>query len=330
VFPNTELYPLISLKPRPPSQSTLGPGGLALIYVATGVAWILLSDYAFTTVSMENINERQYQIGKGLLFVFVTGTLLYLLVRWDVRALREYQASLAAAKEKAEEMNRVRSTILANMSHELRTPLTSIIGFAEILKDESEAQHQEFASMIQDSGLRLMDTLNSLLDIAQLDSNNFTVRRATLNLEEEVSEVVRIYQHRADDRGIALEIETSFGPPVTLSLDKVILARILSNLISNAIKFTYTGRVTIRLGRTETHATIRVEDTGIGIGEAFTPYLFSEFQQESSGLSRQFEGTGLGLAVTQRLVEAMQGDITVESKKGEGSAFTVRFPLQPE
>lgn len=236
------------------------------------------------------------------------------------------EEELRIARDEAEEMNRLKSAFLANMSHEIRTPLTSIIGFSEILQEESEGPRKRFADLINASSQRLMDTLKSVLDLSKLEAGAMNVVPESVRVDEEIESTVELAQPRAQSSRVTLKAHGT-DAPVYAEVDKSALHRVLNNIISNAIKFTLDdGRVDVALDATDEEIIIRVQDTGVGIDEAFLPELFEPFVQESSGNTRAFEGSGLGLAITRRLVEMMQGTIAVESAKGEGTTVTVRFP----
>jgi CheY-like chemotaxis protein len=229
------------------------------------------------------------------------------------------------ARERAEELLQAKTTFLNNMSHELRTPLASIIGFAEVLAEEGKGEQREFAERIGGSGERLRDTLNSILSLAQIDgTGNTGVEMEPTDAAAEVREAATSHRHAAEQKGLFLEVETPTGE-VRAPLNTGALHRILDNLIGNAIKFTEKGGVTVRVEAEAQAVRLCVEDTGIGISEAFREKLFDDFTQESTGLGRTHEGSGLGLAITQRLVEQMDGTLDVESQQGEGTRFSIRF-----
>ncbi len=247
----------------------------------------------------------------------------------DVTERREYEQSLIEAREMAEEMNRLKSSFLANMSHEIRTPLTAIIGFADILAAELPDESREFVHLIRSSGERLMHTLNSVLDLAQLEGRGLTLHPEPVNVAAEVEEVLGLFRQQARQRGLDLHLDAP-AEPIWARLDRGALSRVLVNLVSNAVKFTHVGGVTVVVRRLPEALVIEVRDTGIGIDPRFADRIFEEFRQESSGLARGYEGNGLGLTITRRLVELMQGTIELESEKGVGSTFTVRFPVPLE
>ncbi|GIV60659.1 MAG: hypothetical protein KatS3mg043_1748 [Rhodothermaceae bacterium] len=243
----------------------------------------------------------------------------------DVSDRKRFEAELIAAKEKAEEMNRLKTAFLTNMSHEIRTPLTAIIGFSSILAAEVDEAHQEFVHLIEQSGQRLLHTLNAVLDLAMLESGTLKLDLRPLNVIEEVAEVLTAHEPAARRKGLRLTLQADTGELIA-ELDRACLGRILNNLIDNAVKFTEQGEVIVGLDAREGRLEIRIQDTGIGIHPSFIPHLFEAFKQENMGIDRPFEGTGLGLAITQKLVTLLQGEIRVESTKGKGSTFVVSFP----
>ena len=244
----------------------------------------------------------------------------------DVTENKKFERELVLAKEQAEEMVRLKDAFLTNMSHEIRTPLTGILGFAQILLSEVGDDYRPLVASIEQSGQRLLHTLNSVLDLAQLEADSVHLKLKPLNVYEESLAAVRLLQPLALKKGLTLDVRTSVEEPVAC-LDRAYLNRILNNLVGNGIKFTDEGSVIVNISTEGNRLLIAVRDTGIGIDEAFLSDLFSEFKQESSGIGREYEGNGLGLTITKRLVELMNGTIDVESIKGLGSVFTVAFPL---
>ncbi len=248
----------------------------------------------------------------------------FVAIHRDATKRKRTEHDLIEAKELAEEMNRLKSSFLANMSHEIRTPLTSIIGFSEVLKEEFSGVGGEFVEMIHAGGVRLLETLNSVLDLAQLESGTMKFAPVCLHLKEEADGILPLFQVHAARKGLTLAVEAD--EDVKVDQDRVAVGRVLQNLISNAVKFTDRGGVTVRVGRRGDRAMLEVRDTGRGMTEAFLPHLFDEFRQESTGAARTHEGSGLGLAITKRLIELMEGTIEVESTQGEGSVFRVTWP----
>ena len=237
------------------------------------------------------------------------------------------QARIAAerARVEAEEMARLKTAFLANMSHEIRTPLTAIIGFAQVLGEEVSLAQRDLVIPIEQSGKRLLATLNSVLDLARLKSDGIQVHLEPVDVAEEAHDLAMLLQPMAQERGLALTVHAPVRGVVALA-DRSALHRVLTNLLSNAIKFTDAGRVMLSVDANHTHTRIRGRDTGRGIGAEFLPRLFEEFHQESTGTTRSHEGSGLGLAITRGLVDLMSGTIAVESVVDEGTLFTVLLP----
>ena len=241
----------------------------------------------------------------------------------DITQRKEWEAEILRAKEEAEQMSKLKSNLLSNMSHELRTPVTNITGYAELLMEETDGSHRTFATHIYESGKRLSETLQSVLDMAQIEAGTIDVLAQDVRVEEVVQEVLNWHAQKIDD-AIALEVDVP--STCTLRTDRTLLYRILNNLIQNAIKFTKEGTIEIEATSLESGLRIVVRDTGVGIAPEFRPDLFEPFKQESEGWAREFEGTGLGLTLTKRMVELLDGSIEVESTKDEGSVFTVVVP----
>jgi PAS domain S-box-containing protein len=243
----------------------------------------------------------------------------------DITAAKRYEAELIAARHHAEEMSMLKSVFLANMSHEIRTPLTSIMGFAALLEASTEGEQREAAALIHSSAERLNETLSAVLDLAQLESGSVSLGRLPVELAEVAESALLAVRRAARAKGLELHIVRE-GTEATATADRAAVARIMAALLSNAIKFTDRGEVVVRVFGDASGAGFEVRDTGIGISEEFLPYVFDEFRQESAGIARTHEGNGLGLPITRRLVELMGGTLTVASRKGCGSSFTVRFP----
>ncbi|MFI5201209.1 MAG: PAS domain S-box protein [Candidatus Kapaibacterium sp.] len=267
--------------------------------------------------------------------------------RMEVQLEQERFAALRA-KEQAEEMNRLKTSFLANISHEVRTPMTAILGFASVLAESIvDKEGSEYASMILSSGTRLLRTINGILDLARSEASPFKLRLSSFDVVAEAHRAVRMLDPLASPKGLALEFHSDVQR-LDIVTDPGYLAQIITNLVGNALKFTSTGSVKVEVRKAEpirspnseqySHRTsdlprgeffvIMVEDSGIGISEDFLPHIFDEFKQESSGYGREFEGTGLGLTITNRIVQAMGGSIEVLSQRGHGSTFVVRLPYQ--
>ncbi len=241
----------------------------------------------------------------------------------------EQEDALREAKEEAEEASQMKSALLANTSHEIRTPLTSIIGFAEeigTLAEEDQAPIGRFAGHIENSGRRLLSTLDAILNLSRLEGGEMKHPSQPVDVAAVAEEATDQFYPEAAEEDIALRVETDEASVWTRA-DRKGLRIALQNLISNAVKYTEAGGdVWIRTRAEDESAVLEVEDTGVGMDPARAERLFEPFRQESEGMGREYEGTGLGLAVTKEAVEQMGGSIEVDTEKGEGSCFTVRLP----
>jgi PAS domain S-box-containing protein len=253
--------------------------------------------------------------------------------RRRLEALRVRSAELEAQNARVKESSRLKNEFLANMSHELRTPLNSIIGFADILFDgevpADSPKHHELLGDILRSGRHLLQLINDVLDLAKIEAGKLDFRPEPIDLTQLVSEVAAVLRSIAASKQITIEtlIDESLD---SLMLDPGRLKQVLYNYVSNALKFTESGgRVTIR-ATPEGDASFRisVEDTGIGIAPHDLPRLFIEFQQLDAGTAKRHAGTGLGLALTKRIVEAQAGSVGVSSVPGLGSTFYAILPRE--
>jgi len=244
----------------------------------------------------------------------------------DIAERKEAENQLREAKQKAEEASEVKPAMLANVSHEVRTPLTSILGFSELLKDQLSGRLKTFARRTYDSSQRLSETLYLILQLSKLEAGVATLDRDPVSLTEVVREILPLLRPRAEAKAIAIAADR-LETPVSGSWNADALRRIVRNLLENAIKFTPSGgRVEVRTRLEESAAVLEVEDTGIGIRQELVPEIFQAFRQESEGLSREYEGSGLGLSIVRHLVEEHGGTIEVQTEKGEGTCFVVRLP----
>jgi PAS domain S-box-containing protein len=244
----------------------------------------------------------------------------------DVTERVRHRHELIAAKQEAEELNRLKTAFLANMSHEIRTPLTSIIGFAEILQDELGTEHGRAPELIHTAGRRLMNTLDSVLQLSRLEADAIRLNPVDVELVDEARDTLYLFENQAQEAGIDLRLDVP-SEPVEIHTDPSALQRVLQNLIGNAVKFTSDGYVRARVKRDGDTAMLVVEDTGIGISRDFIDKVYDAFEQESTGTGRSYEGSGLGLTVVNRLVRLMGGDVDVESTPGRGTTVTVTLPV---
>ena len=238
------------------------------------------------------------------------------------------ETELLVAKDKAEESDRLKTALLLNISHEFRTPLNGILGFGEILTETvNDPKHRKMVNTIVLLGHRLLHTFTSMLKLSQLEAENLKPTYAICNFSELVKEMLVYFKPRADVKSI--EIRETIEKDVILTSDKAMLKDILFFLIDNAIKFTHSGCVWITLQKGFENGGEKIEfkvrDTGIGIEKGQLDIIFQAFRQVSEGFGRNYEGTGLGLTLSNRFASLLGGEIQVESELGSGSVFTLVF-----
>ncbi|HPO55231.1 MAG: PAS domain S-box protein [Ignavibacteriales bacterium] len=246
----------------------------------------------------------------------------------DITAKKTIEEKLIEAKEKAEEMNRIKSNFFANMSHELRTPLIAILGFSEILLD-SVNDNKDSKLMLENinyGGRRLLNTLEMILNIANLSNMRDDIRLNKTNIIPIIHNVYKTFVPKAEDANLQFSI-ASEKEEIICYIDPERLKNIIFNLLDNAIKYTEKGFVKVEIKKDNEHATIKITDSGIGIPEKKKEVIWEEFRQASEGYGRNYEGTGLGLSITKRLVELMGGLIELNDAEGGGSEFSVQFPI---
>ncbi len=231
------------------------------------------------------------------------------------------------------EANKIKSQFLANVSHELRTPLTSIIGFAELLRESASTEGGRtlrYAENIMSSGRMLLGIINDLLDLAKIEAGKLELHLATIDLAELGNNLIDFMRPLADKKNLKLGGRFDADLP-TITSDAGRLQQILYNLLSNAVKFTPDHKsIELEIARDgDARVRLSIHDQGIGIPEAELPRVFEKFWQIDDSMTREHSGTGLGLAISRELAHILGGDISVVSKEGEGSTFTVTLPVTP-
>ncbi len=252
----------------------------------------------------------------------------------DISERKRIEKELIEAKERAEEMNRLKSNFLANMSHELRTPMVGILGFAQILKDDiKNTEHLEMIQTIFRGGKRLLETLNSILELTQIESKEHIINYSLTSINDLIKSKIINFKSEAQSRNLTLNAEMP-EQEIKIVTDERLLKIVLRHLISNAIKFTEQGGVTIKVEKktldNSDRIIISVIDTGIGIPFESREYIFNEFRQASEGFNRKYEGSGLGLTITKKFIKLLDGDIEFESTLGIGTTFNLILPTKVE
>jgi len=252
----------------------------------------------------------------------------------DVTERKRVEAELLLAKAAAESASRTKSDFLASMSHEIRTPMNSIMGIADLLAKTSLSPEQEkYVQIFRRAGDNLLNLINDILDLSKVEASQLELERTSFALNEHLQKVTEMVSTRAQEKGLSLVFEIAPDVSTDLIGDPTRLQQVLLNLLGNAIKFTQSGEVTLRVAahgdsRVPTALRFTVSDTGIGIPEEKLDQIFERFTQADSSTTRRFGGSGLGLTISRRLVELMGGRIWVESVVGEGSTFAFAVPFE--
>ncbi|WP_259554590.1 ATP-binding protein [[Roseibacterium] beibuensis] len=268
-----------------------------------------------------NTNLQRAVITIGVIFLlFAVGTVL-----WQARQADR----LRGAQRRAEDANRAKSEFLANMSHEIRTPLNGVVSMADSLtRRPLGGPEREMVELIRSSGVTLERLLSDILDSARIESGQVAIEPAPFDLEQAVSDIGALWRVKAEDKGVALEVD--FDPALAGQFegDAVRLRQVLTNLVNNALKFTSKGHVRLTVAAAAGDRILfRVSDTGVGFDKEQRSRIFRRFQQADGSITRRYGGTGLGLAISTALVELMGGALDCESTPGEGSAFWFGIPL---
>lgn len=254
----------------------------------------------------------------------------YVIIKFvDITQRKIVEKELNNAKERAEEMNKLKTIFLTNLSHEFRTPLNGILGFSDMLANEiTHPEQRSYIDAIQVSGRRLLDTFNDLIDLSVIESGKVLLKKEAVNLVNTTKKVFEQFEKSVSKKlDMIIDIKSE---NLMCRIDIAAYEKIIYKLLDNAVKFTHRGFVKLSLNKEETDGVqfiiIRISDTGIGISPEDLEIVFDRFRQSSEGLKRNYEGTGIGLSIAKRFVELLGGNIMVTSRVGEGSEFTISLP----
>ncbi len=245
------------------------------------------------------------------------------------KQLEDTNAELKEALQKAEESDRLKSAFLANMSHEIRTPMNGILGFAQLLKEPmtSLEDQKKYVQIIEKSGERMLNIINDLINISKIESGQMEIIREETDVQEVIDELYVFFKPEAERKNLSLKYSSALQPSESLIVtDKEKLTAMLTNLVKNAIKFTQKGGVEFGVQRSGAFIEFYVCDTGVGIRKERQDAIFERFTQEDALVAQEYEGAGLGLAITKAYVDMLGGEISVKSEQGQGSEFIFRIP----
>lgn len=251
------------------------------------------------------------------------------------KEVNEFSVSMSALKQelmktkkKAEQAEKLKTAFLNNISHEIRTPLNGILGFLDFFNDDlAEGDRNQFITIMRESGERLLTTINHIVVMSKLESGNMDLNQSVFNLNDALDEFNDKIKHKYAVPNIAYNFEFETNEEQTwVETDRLKMCEILENLIDNAFKFTREGYVKLTVIRNKNTLTFEVEDSGIGISNEDLQIIFEPFRQANCQLNRKYEGNGLGLAISKRLVQLMGGELTFESPEHKGARFICTFP----
>ena len=250
----------------------------------------------------------------------------------DVTKQEEYVHELELAKEKAEESDRLKSAFLLNVSHEIRTPMNGILGFLELLNqpDLANEERSEFINLINKSGERLTNTINDIVEISKIEVGDLNLTFEEVDILELMNYHYRFFKHQTEEKQLEFKIDKQIeGESALIKTDKHKLDGILMNLIRNAIKFTDEGKVEIGNYIVDDKLWFYVSDTGRGIPKDRLGAIFNRFVQADQGITRGYEGSGIGLSIVKAYINVLGGEIEVQSNPGQGSTFLFYIPYTP-
>ncbi len=322
-FAFTTLYIVMTLSGKPKVIF------LACNVVIVAACWWIGFNYPETITEF----TREEAFYDSFFTLLIVGVVMTALVSYQTVLFRRENARVNSQKEEIEDLNHAQSRFFSSMSHEIRTPINSILGFNEVIlrqEDISEEIRNDSTS-IQSAGRLLLTLINDILDFSRIEAGRMNIVPVNYRISEMLPEIVNMVILRAKEKGLTLTADLDPDTPSGLIGDEIRIRQIIINLLNNAVKYTESGSVGIRVRSQKDRGDmvkliISVTDTGMGIKEDVLPTLFDAFSRMDQEKNRKIEGTGLGLYIVRQLITLMDGDITVESVYGEGSTFTVILP----
>jgi len=287
-------------------------------------------------LNFETIHQRKngttYPVDVYLQLSEFEGKQVFFAIILDITKRKQAELELINAKEKAEESDRLKSAFLANMSHEIRTPMNGILGFAELLKEPtlSSDDQQDYIQTIQISGARMLNTINSIVDMSKIESGLVKADIKETNLNEKIEFIFKFFKPEIESKNLQFSFKNGLpSKEANINTDNEKVYGVLTNLIKNAIKFTYDGSIEFGYKKKGNYLEFYVKDTGVGISQNRQQMIFERFRQGSESHDRGYEGSGLGLSIAKSYVEMLGGEIWLESDEMKGSTFYFTIPYNP-
>ncbi|WP_171939845.1 cache domain-containing sensor histidine kinase [Herbaspirillum rubrisubalbicans] len=288
-----------------------------------------LRDYPLYASVGIDIEERLAPYYRERNRTLLLATLITLAVLLFNALLIWLAGSLVKSRQDAMQASHAKSRFLSNMSHEFRTPLNGVLGYSDALREElGESPLAQYATAIHDSGNRLLDLVNAILEVTELEDQRVAIQAEPENIRELISQAVARHYPDAQAKGLSLECRISDEVPQVVVCDQRKVLRVLENLLDNAVRYTDSGRILVEVERSGSQLSVRIKDTGIGIPAGQLDTIFEKFTQADDSERRARDGAGLGLTIAQRLVTLMGGKLMLQSKQHQGSTFSFTLPLQ--
>ncbi|ALU90853.1 two component sensor histidine kinase protein [Herbaspirillum rubrisubalbicans M1] len=288
-----------------------------------------LRDYPLYASVGIDIEERLAPYYRERNRTLLLATLITLAVLLFNALLIWLAGSLVKSRQDAMQASHAKSRFLSNMSHEFRTPLNGVLGYSDALREElGESPLAQYATAIHDSGNRLLDLVNAILEVTELEDQRVAIQAEPENIRELISQAVARHYPDAQAKGLSLECRIGDEVPQVVVCDQRKVLRVLENLLGNAVRYTDSGRILVEVERSGSQLSVRIKDTGIGIPAGQLDTIFEKFTQADDSERRARDGAGLGLTIAQRLVTLMGGKLMLQSKQHQGSTFSFTLPLQ--